>query len=254
MMTMKLVPVAAPLLAVTIVPTIADSAAAYPTESIKDGLKAAICAQDWDQAISLSGNLIASSEITPEHRQTLVDWRHRFSNYAKGQVKFDNMPNCQRVQRSATEIRVTPYQAPRFSKTSAAANLACYMRESGGRIVNLEYMCGDGPYIPLTPPAPPEPPVVLSNGDLECSFLGEISSRSAAGTGEVINVPAVCIALQTVNGATVRVQLKADNRVLGTHTESVSYIEAGETYAYDATFTTDYAADSSAAFTPRFIP
>ena len=122
-MTMKLVPVAAPLLAITIVPAIADSAVAYPTEGIKDGLKVAICAQDWDEAINLSGNLIASSEITPEHRQTLVDWRHRFSDYAKNHIKFDSVPNCEGIQ-----IGVQPYQAPQpqFSNYTRVASSPCY--------------------------------------------------------------------------------------------------------------------------------
>lgn len=131
---------------------------------------------------------------------------------------------------------------------------ACYMREPSGRVINLEYMCEGGPYVPLTPPPPPEPPIVLSNGNLQCSFLGDVSSRNPAGVGESISVPAVCVALRTVNGTSVRVQLKAGNRVLDTHTESISYIESGESYAYDAFFSTDYAASSSDVFTPRFIP
>ncbi|NEQ54200.1 MAG: hypothetical protein F6K11_29400, partial [Leptolyngbya sp. SIO3F4] len=98
---MKLVPVAAPVFAMTIVPLVAEDAVAYSTESLKAGLQTAICTQDWVKAVDLSGNLIAAEEITPEHRQTLVDWRHRFSSYAKNQVKFDSMPNCEVAQRLA---------------------------------------------------------------------------------------------------------------------------------------------------------
>ena len=171
---MKFVPVAAPLLAVTIVPAIADNAVAYPTESIKDGLKAAICAQDWNEAINLSGNLIASSEITPELRQSLVDWRQRFSNSAKGQVKLDSVPNCQGVQRNATEIRVTPYQAPRFSKTTAAATSPCYM-DMGGVRTDLSYMCGSDSQPVLSVAAP----VVVTPAPTAQPALPEIELVSA---------------------------------------------------------------------------
>ncbi|NEQ53863.1 MAG: hypothetical protein F6K11_27655 [Leptolyngbya sp. SIO3F4] len=143
---MKLVSVAAPALAVAMVPLIADDAVAYAlenpsTESVQAELLNAICAQDWDKASDLSGNLIASPEITPEHRQILVDWRYRFSSYSNKQIKFDSVPNC----KGATEIEVQPYQAtqPRFSKTTPVASSPCYM-DMGGVRTDLSYMCGTG--------------------------------------------------------------------------------------------------------------
>ncbi|MEM7795880.1 MAG: hypothetical protein AAF579_15680 [Cyanobacteria bacterium P01_C01_bin.118] len=146
---------AAPVLAVTIAPLIADSATAYTlegesVESIKAGLKVAICTQDWGKAEELSSNLIASSAITPEHRQSLVDWRHRFSDYSKGQVKFDSVPNCEGVQPKAVEVRVQAYQTPipRFSGSSRVATSPCYM-EMRGVVTNLSHMCGTGESEPV---------------------------------------------------------------------------------------------------------
>lgn len=66
-------------------------------EPVKQGLKQAICQQDWQQAVALSSRLMASSGITPEYRQTLVDWRHRFTQYAAANTRFDQIPNCEGV-------------------------------------------------------------------------------------------------------------------------------------------------------------
>lgn len=123
----------------------AKSATAATDESIKEGLRQAICFQDWDSAIELSSNLISSSGITPEHRQTLVDWRHRFMDYARDKNSFDKIPNCERVQPRSVDIKVQAYggPAPRFSRTNTLADApVCYMERSDGQIVNLSYMCG----------------------------------------------------------------------------------------------------------------
>ena len=236
--------------------TTKSAVAATPDESIKEGLKQAICLQDWNQAVELSSNLIASSAITPEYRQTLVDWRHRFSDYARDKTSFDKIPDCEGVQPRPGDVKVQGYRdsGPRFSNKETVASAPngyyCYQVHNSGYVENLQHMCS-GQFVP---PVPPPPPVVLSNGNLECSFLGSVTSRSSGGTGESISVPAVCVALTTTSGKSVRVQLKAGNRVLDTHTEVVSYIEAGESYAYDAVFSTDYAAARNEALTPRFIP
>lgn len=36
---------------------------------------------------------MASSDITPEYRQHLVDWRYRFTQYATSGGQFDRIPN-----------------------------------------------------------------------------------------------------------------------------------------------------------------
>ena len=131
----------------------------------------------------------------------------------------------------------------------------CYQRTPDGQIIDMAHMCPDPPVMEIAePPPPPQPPVVLSNGDLECSFLREVSSSLLSGAGETISVPAVCTALREVSSASVRAQLKSGNRVLDTQTEFIEYIQQGETYAYDATFSTDFASDPSEDLTIRFIP
>ena len=132
------------------------------------------------------------------------------------------------------------------------ADYYCYRQTPSGQIINLAYMCPDPPVIEEV--KPPEPPVVLSDGNLSCSFVGDLSTSRVSGEGETISIPAACEALRTTNGASVRAQLKAGNRVLGTHTEPINYIEAGETYYYNAFFSSDYASDLSDSLSIRFIP
>jgi len=131
----------------------------------------------------------------------------------------------------------------------------CYRQTPSGQIIDMAYMCPDPPVMEtVEPPPPPQPPVILSDGNLECSFLGDFTSSRVSGAGETISIPAACVALRTTSGASVRAQIKADNRVLGTHTENISYIEVDETYYYDATFSSDYASDITDNLSIRFIP
>ena len=94
----------------------AESATAATTSDtlLKANLKQAICYQDWDSATDLSSLLITSPTITPEYRQHLVDWRHRFIDYSRAKTRFSRIPNCGRV-----DIQIKPqvqnYPTPQFS-------------------------------------------------------------------------------------------------------------------------------------------
>ena len=72
----------------------AAKATVISDNQIKADLKAAICEQDWQDAITFSSCLMASSTITPEHRQELVKWRYQFTQYAASGTVFSEIPNC----------------------------------------------------------------------------------------------------------------------------------------------------------------
>jgi hypothetical protein len=104
-------------------------AAVVSDEPLKQSLKQAICQQDWQAAVAVSSRLMSSSTITPEYRQHLVDWRHRFSQYAAANTRFDEIPNCAGITpkpqvTSAPEVRsshtITP---PPVSVNQLKANL-----------------------------------------------------------------------------------------------------------------------------------
>ena len=126
------------LLAVAGTAATAKTATAATTDESKEGLRQAICFQDWDSAIELSSNLIASSAITPEHRQTLVDWRLRFMDYSRDKTSFDKIPDCGEIQPRAVDIKGQAYRdpSPSFSsKTPVAAashGYYCYQVHNSG--------------------------------------------------------------------------------------------------------------------------
>lgn len=97
----------------------AEVSSEISTDKIKADLRQAICYQDWDKAAETASLLIASATITPEYRQTLVDWRHRFSNYASANTKFDHIPDCEGIARS---VAATP--PPSAGRKPETANLA----------------------------------------------------------------------------------------------------------------------------------
>ncbi len=117
------------------------SAASSSSTNIKENLRRAICFQEWDEAIELSSRLIASPAITPDHRQTLVDWRYRFSNYALDKTLFDEVPNCEEVEAEPIDIKVEA-PTPKFSTyASIAPGYYCYQVEPSGYVKSLEHVC-----------------------------------------------------------------------------------------------------------------
>lgn len=102
-------------------------AAISNAEIVNDGLKAAICSQDWFQAIELSGQLIISPKVSPDYRQKLLTWRNHFYTYVKGNERTDEVPSCEELQASSLgEIQRQNYEGafPRFSSTLASSGTA----------------------------------------------------------------------------------------------------------------------------------
>ncbi|NEP20010.1 MAG: hypothetical protein F6J97_24500 [Leptolyngbya sp. SIO4C1] len=84
-----------------------DAKAEISTEQVKEYLRQTICYQDWHKAVEATSLLIAMPDITPEHRQQLVDWRRSFSNYADTATKFESLPNCEGV---AIPVKVEAFE------------------------------------------------------------------------------------------------------------------------------------------------
>lgn len=115
-----------------------DAKAEVSTERVRDYLKQATCLQEWDKAAVASGLLIASESITPEHRQQLVDWRYRFSDYAANDTQFERIPNCEGVVAIQPESEEPRFSAPPPTVISSA----CYRVTPQGQVENLEHLCG----------------------------------------------------------------------------------------------------------------
>jgi hypothetical protein len=93
----------------TVATTTYAAQAQTPVEQAKTDLEQAICAQDWRKAADSASVLIASPTIAPQERQSLVDWRHRFSRYEAAGTQFDSIPNCASI--ATTEATVEPINA-----------------------------------------------------------------------------------------------------------------------------------------------
>ncbi|MGD1857925.1 MAG: hypothetical protein ACFB2W_27125 [Leptolyngbyaceae cyanobacterium] len=110
------------LLALAGTATTAESAnAAVSNVDIQEDLNQAVCAKDWYRAIEVSSKLIASSTITPDYRQTLLDWRRQF--YAHTQKTAAAAPNCTEF-RAALGVAQSPAgPEPRFSGSRSSRSV-----------------------------------------------------------------------------------------------------------------------------------
>jgi hypothetical protein len=125
--------------------------AASLTDQTKEELRRAICFQDWNKAVEMTSLLMATPTITLEHRQTLVTWRSRFSNYALANTRFNRIPNCQAVEPPVinTKALYQPWSAtlPRFSEYAQRLlpEYYCYWITDQGQTINLESVCSNSP-------------------------------------------------------------------------------------------------------------
>ncbi|MEM8810018.1 MAG: hypothetical protein AAGF01_28710, partial [Cyanobacteria bacterium P01_G01_bin.38] len=138
----------------------------------KEDLRQAICYQDWNKASEVASLMIASSAITPEYRQNLVDWRYRFSNYADTNTKFERIPNCQGVAPPPAPSQplgqIYSSDVPQFSPSTRDPGYACYITYSNGNTVNLARLCGSA-----------------ANGEYQVAAKGSKTAKSYSGAYEL---------------------------------------------------------------------
>ncbi|MBD2090610.1 PPC domain-containing protein [Microcoleus sp. FACHB-1515] len=63
-------------------------------DTLQTQLQAAICLNDWPQAIDLTNQLIGSDDLSPEDRESLVNYRSQLQNWRATGARFANLPNC----------------------------------------------------------------------------------------------------------------------------------------------------------------
>lgn len=72
----------------------ANPVSAQTVQTLRESLQVAVCRQDWNQAIQLTGSLIASSVISSDSRATLVDFRRSLENIRDQQIAVATPPDC----------------------------------------------------------------------------------------------------------------------------------------------------------------
>lgn len=103
----------------------AESAdAAISDGDVQEDLNQAICLKDWYGAIEVSSKLISSPTITPDYRQTLLDWRRQFYAHAQGKAA-NGEDHCAEAQAYKMEARSLNYQGPepQFSPQRTATSI-----------------------------------------------------------------------------------------------------------------------------------
>lgn len=73
----------------------------------QEQLRQAICLNQWDLSLDLVGMLIASSELTPEHRNTLVQFRQEIY-HLQDQQQAVRVVGCSDVTAASLEALFTP--------------------------------------------------------------------------------------------------------------------------------------------------
>lgn len=66
-------------------------------EQLRADLQTAVCLNNWDEATSLSTQIIGLSEITAEYRQEMMAYRHRLIDWRASRSVFENIPGCEGV-------------------------------------------------------------------------------------------------------------------------------------------------------------
>lgn len=100
-------------------------AAVSDLDIANNALRDAICEQDWYKAIELSGQLMISPKVLPEHRQKLVEWRRHFYTSLKSRTRTDKVPSCEQLWLSSPEeFQQQTYSGPipRFSSISSLSS------------------------------------------------------------------------------------------------------------------------------------
>lgn len=76
-----------------------------PPDRLQTQLQAAICSNDWPQAIDLTNQLIGSDDLSPEDRESLVNYRSQLQNWRATGARFANLPNCNSFD---AEVAIAP--------------------------------------------------------------------------------------------------------------------------------------------------
>ncbi|MEB3210783.1 MAG: hypothetical protein VKL39_05490 [Leptolyngbyaceae bacterium] len=88
-------------------------------ETLRDELQTAICLNNWDEALSIIGPMIGSSEITQSYREELIRFRQRIQNWRTAQADLSGQPSCASII-SAEQAEAAAEAAVRAEQLQAA--------------------------------------------------------------------------------------------------------------------------------------
>lgn len=88
----------------------AQSVQSITVTTLRSQLQDAVCLNQWNQAIELTGRLMGSVEITAEYRSQLLAFRRQLEGYRSSDTVIDNThrADCKAALSAATEPAPTP--------------------------------------------------------------------------------------------------------------------------------------------------
>jgi hypothetical protein len=82
-------------------------------DALRNDLQTAVCLNNWDEALSIIGPMIGSSEITSDYRNQLIQYRRQIQTWRASQADLSAQPSC----------------APAIAEAEAAAEAEAIARE-----------------------------------------------------------------------------------------------------------------------------
>lgn len=86
-------------------------------------LQTAVCQNDWNRAIELTGNLIGSDGISSDYRAQLMEYRTQLRAWRDAGARITNLPNCQNISPTAAVTLPAPQPANSQNWERAATSL-----------------------------------------------------------------------------------------------------------------------------------
>jgi hypothetical protein len=90
---------------------------------LQSGLQTAVCQNNWNRAIELTGNLMGADGISADYRAQLMEYRTQLRAWRDAGARITNLPNCQNISPAADGVTPAPQPANSQNWERAAASL-----------------------------------------------------------------------------------------------------------------------------------
>ncbi|MEL6223577.1 MAG: hypothetical protein AAFR31_13160 [Cyanobacteria bacterium J06627_8] len=98
-------------------------------DALRDNLQTAVCLSEWDEALSIIGPMIGSSEISADYREELIRYRRQIQTWKDTQADLSSQSSCTSVVAAAeadaiaeADARADELQAAEAARQQAIAS------------------------------------------------------------------------------------------------------------------------------------
>ncbi|MEB3210017.1 MAG: hypothetical protein VKL39_01625 [Leptolyngbyaceae bacterium] len=109
-------------IAIALITTFSLPAQAQTVEELREEVQRSVCQSDWDSALSTVGRLIGSSDISPDYRESLLQYRRQIQAWRASNTMIDATgTECQSYQideQAEAQAEGTESPEPAFIQSS----------------------------------------------------------------------------------------------------------------------------------------